>query len=115
MLFLCSYATFYLKQKCAREASSSAGAVVWSWKSPVPNISCKNTCGEVQVSPYCPVLPRSKASLDNSLWIYSVVEMYSLEISEEVIQSIPLAKTGLSTAMSFLTYVFFLACSFKSP
>lgn len=67
--------------------------------------------GERQASPYCQVLPRPKASLDNCHWIWPIIEPYSWKTSQEVIQSISLPKTGLSTAVSFLTDVFFLAYS----
>lgn len=67
--------------------------------------------GAERVSPYCQVLPKPKVSLDNRQWIWSIIELYSWKTSWEVIQSIPLHTTGLSTAMSFLTDVFFPAYS----
>lgn len=63
--------------------------------------------GAQKASPYCQVLPKPKVSLDNRQWIWSIMEPYSWKTSWEAIQSIPLHVTGLSTAMSFLTDVFF--------
>lgn len=67
--------------------------------------------GAEQPSPYCQVLPKPKVSLDNRQWVWSIIEPYSWKTSWEVIQSIPLHTTGLSTAMSFLADLFFPAYS----